>query len=155
MISVVIPTLNAANELTATLVALVPGVVSGVIREVIIVDGGSTDRTLDIAENSGARIVRSECGRGKQLAAGAEKARSDWLLFLHADTALSTGWEDEARIFMQRVETGERPQSAAAFRFTLDDLGLLPRLIEFGVAWRCALFRMPYGDQALLISRRL
>ncbi|MGI9521310.1 MAG: TIGR04283 family arsenosugar biosynthesis glycosyltransferase [Hyphomicrobiaceae bacterium] len=155
MISVVIPTLNAASELTATLVALVPGVVCGVIREVIIVDGGSTDRTLDIAESSGARIIRAECGRGKQLAAGAEQARGEWLLFLHADTALGTGWEDEARIFMKRVETGERPQAAAAFRFALDDLGFLPRLIEFGVAWRCAVFRMPYGDQALLIPRPL
>ena len=119
MISVIIPTLNAADGLATTLTALVPGVVAGVIREVIVVDGGSTDRTLEIAEASGADIVRAERGRGQQLKAGAEVARSDWLLFLHADTALETGWADEVSAFMERVDTGNRPATAAAFRFVL------------------------------------
>ena len=142
-------------DLQPTLTALVPGVVNGAVREVIIVDGGSTDRTLDIAEAAGTEIVRSERGRGNQLQAGAENARSDWLLFLHADTVLEVGWEDEVAAFIERVDTGQRPETAAAFRFVLDDLGFLPRLIETGVAWRCTLLRMPYGDQGLLLPRRL
>ena len=155
MISIVIPTLNAETGLAATLTALVPAVVEGLVRDVIIVDGGSSDRTLAIAEAAGAIIVRSAAGRGRQLSAGAEVARGPWLLYLHADTVLEAGWEREAAAFVERVEVGQRPAAAAAFRFALDDLGFLPRLIEWGVALRCTVFRLPYGDQGLLMPQRL
>lgn len=155
MITVIVPTLNAETGLAAALTALVAASVEGLVREVIVVDGGSTDRTLDIAEQAGATIVVSGKGRGRQLAAGAEAARFPWLLFLHADTVLEAGWEREAAAFIERVEIGQRPEAAASFRFALDDLGFKPRLIETGVAWRCTLLRLPYGDQGLLIPRRL
>ncbi len=135
--------------------ALVPAVVNGIVREVIVVDGGSSDRTADIAEAAGARLVKADIGRGTQLRTGAGAARGDWLLFLHADTVLQTGWDREAAALMARVDNGQRPPTAAAFRFILDDLGIRPRLIETGVALRCRILRMPYGDQALLIPRRL
>lgn len=155
MISVVIPTLNAEAGLTATLTALVPGVVQGVVRDVIIVDGGSRDATEEIADVAGAHFIRAEQGRGPQLAAGAAFARSQWLLFLHGDTVLAPGWEQEAAAFIERVDAGERPLAAAAFRFALDDFGLQPRLLEAMVGLRCMLFRFPYGDQGLLVPRRL
>src|SRR5262245_58936909 len=84
MISVVIPTLNDEDGLAGTLAALVPAAVDGLVREVIVVDGGSTDGTLHIAEAAGTEIVRSEASRGAQLAARAKRARFPWLLFLHA-----------------------------------------------------------------------
>ncbi len=155
MISVVIPTLNAEATLAPTLAALVPAAIDGLVRQVVVVDGGSTDRTVEIADNAGADIVRQGGGRGPQLAAGAEQARFPWLLFLHADTALEPGWEREASLFMERVDTGERPPAAAAFRFALDDTGLGPRLLERLVAVRSGVLRLPYGDQGLLIPRRL
>lgn len=155
MISVVIPTLNAEAGLASAMTALVTATVEGLVREVIVVDGGSRDRTLEIAEQAGATILRTEPSRGRQLKAGADAARFPWILFLHADTVLETGWERDAAAFMERVDLGKRPLSAAAFRFTLDDLGLKPRLIESGVAARCAVFRLAYGDQGLLIPRRL
>lgn len=155
MITVVIPTLNAESGLAASLTALVPATVDGLVREVIIVDGGSSDRTLAIADQAGATMIKAEAGRGLQLAAGARDARMPWLLFLHADTVLEPGWEREASAFIERVEVGQRPLAAAAFRFALDDLGLKPRLIEAGVAMRCTLLRLPYGDQGLLMPRRL
>ena len=155
MISIVIPTLNAESGLAASLSALVTATVEGLVREVIIVDGGSTDRTLSIADQAGARIVTSEPGRGRQLRAGAEAARFGWLLFLHADTVLEPGWEREVWALVERVEIGERPETAAAFRFALDDLGFLPRLVEVGVGLRSSAMRLPYGDQGLLIPRRL
>jgi rSAM/selenodomain-associated transferase 2 len=155
MISVILPTLNAEAGLASALTSLVSATVDGLVREVIVADGGSTDRTLDIAEQAGATIVRAAPGRGIQLAAGAEAARFPWLLFLHADTVLETGWERDAGAFIDRVESGQRAESAAAFRFALDDMGFKPRLIEAGVTARCALFRLPYGDQGLLIPRRL
>jgi rSAM/selenodomain-associated transferase 2 len=155
MISVVIPTLNAERTLAATLTALVPAVVDGVVQEAILVDGGSTDKTCIIAEAAGTYLIEAPCGRGGQLDAGAAQARGDWLLFLHADTVLEPGWADEAQSFIERVESGRRKPAAASFRFALDDDGLMPRLVERMVALRCLLLALPYGDQGLLISRNL
>ena len=155
MISVVIPTLNAERKLAHTLAALVPAVVEGIVQEAIVVDGGSTDETRAIAEAAGTHVIEAPRGRGSQLDAGARAARGDWLLFLHADTVLDPGFAEEAQGFIKRVQTGRRDDAAAAFRFTLDDDGAMPRFIERLVAWRCRLFGLPYGDQGLLISRRL
>ncbi len=155
MISVVIPTLNAESGLTCALAALVPATVQGLVREVVIADGGSGDATEEIADIAGATFIRAARGRGAQLAAGAQTARSDWLLFLHADTVLQPGWEQEVASFIERVEQGERPLAAAAFSFALDDRGARPRFLEAMVALRCALLRFPYGDQGLLIPREL
>jgi rSAM/selenodomain-associated transferase 2 len=155
MISVVIPTFNAEATLGPTLAALVPAVVDGVVMEAIIADGGSTDETIAIGEAAGTQLVRAKRGRGSQLHAGAAAARGDWLLFLHADTVLEPGWAEEADSFMERVATGRRAPAAAAFRFALDDDGFMPRLMEWLVAMRCLLLVLPYGDQGLLISRKL
>src|SRR6476469_428184 len=130
MITVVIPTLNAETTLGPTLAALVPAAVEGLIREVIVVDGGSIDRTAEIVDHAGATLLTGNKGRGQQLAAGAEQARFPWLLFLHADTVLESGWEREVSTFMGRIDSGERPPAAAAFRFTLDDEGVRPRVLE-------------------------
>lgn len=150
MISVVIPTLNAERHLAATLAALVPASVHGLIREVIIADGGSSDATVAIAEAAGARSVAAGRGRGTQLRAGAAAARGDWLLFLHADTRLEAGFEDAVRTFIARS-----PGKAAAFRFTLDDPSLSARLLQWAVRFRCRVLRLPYGDQGLLIAADL
>jgi rSAM/selenodomain-associated transferase 2 len=155
MISVVIPTLNAEATLAQTLAALVPAAVDGLVREVIVVDGGSTDRTAGIVDSAGADLLHCTGGRGPQLAAGAERARFSWLLFLHADTMLEPGWEREASSFMERIDMGARPLAAAAFRFTLDDIGMKPRMLERLVALRSAVLHLPYGDQGLLIPKRL
>ncbi|GFO82782.1 TIGR04283 family arsenosugar biosynthesis glycosyltransferase [Methyloceanibacter sp.] len=153
MISVVIPTLNAERTLVPTLSGLVPAVVEGIVQEAIIADGGSTDGTDVIADAAGTHLVKAPRGRGMQLEAGAREAKGDWLLFLHADTVLEPGWAAEAANFIERIESGRRPLSAAYFRFGLDDEGFMPRLIETMVGLRCAFFSLPYGDQGLLISR--
>jgi glycosyltransferase involved in cell wall biosynthesis len=155
MISVVIPTLNSEAGLAATLTSLVPAAVDGLVREAIVVDGGSTDRTLEIADHAGADILKSEPGLGTQLRAGAAKARFPWLLFLQPDTELEPGWEREVGQFIERVEAGRRRDTAAAFRFAVDDEGVAPRLLEGISAVRSKLFKAPYGDQGLLISRAL
>jgi rSAM/selenodomain-associated transferase 2 len=156
MLSIVIPTLNAEAGLPACLTALVPAMVDGLLKEVVVVDGGSSDRTLEIADQAGCDVLSvAPPNRGAQLAAGAARARQPWLLFLHADTVLEETWHREVRTFIERVDAGQRPPAAAAFRFALDDLGFKPRLIEAGVALRCTLFRLPYGDQALLVPAQL
>ena len=154
MLSVVIPTLNAQGSLEHSLAALVPAAVDGIVREVIVVDAGSMDRTRDIAENAGATLVMCEAGRGRQLALGASRARFAWMLFLHTDTVLEPGWEREAATFIERAGTGSRSM-AAAFRFALNDVGLRPRVVEHLVGLRCTLLRLPYGDQGLLIPKSL
>jgi rSAM/selenodomain-associated transferase 2 len=143
MLSVVIPALNAAAALGGCLEAL------GEVPELVVVDGGSRDATREIATSAGARVVDAPRGRGVQLAAGAEAARGDWLLFLHADTRLSPGWRDAAEDHMRRRDV------AGCFRFKLDDPAWQARVIERGVALRVKLLALPYGDQGLLVSRRL
>lgn len=155
MISVVIPTMNAEHTLGQTLSSLVHAAVDGLVREVIVVDGGSSDGTLTIADGAGTEVVKSAAGRGQQLIAGARRARFQWLLFLHPDTVLERGWEDEVASLMDRLDAGNRPPMAATFRFALDDVGFAPRLLEFAVAARSYLFALPYGDQGLLIPRQL
>lgn len=148
MLSVIIPTLNAAAALPAALARLRDG--GALLDEIVVADGGSSDGTSEVARAGGAVTLHTARGRGGQLAAGAAMARGEWLLFLHADTTLEAGWADEARLFM-----AAEPGSAAAFRFALDDPGAEARRLERIVAWRCRVLALPYGDQGLLISRRL
>jgi rSAM/selenodomain-associated transferase 2 len=150
MISVVIPTFNEANHLSLTLAALVPAAVDGLVREVVISDGGSTDATLKAADEAGAKIVTSAKGRGQQLAAACALAKGPWLLILHADSRLAVGWE---MIALSHIR--QQPDRAGYFKFQLDDPSLIARVWELGVALRCRLLALPYGDQGLLISKAL
>lgn len=150
-LTVVIPTYNSESELPALLSLFVPAAVSGLVRQVVVTDGGSIDRTSEIAEAAGADLVAGEKGRGPQLRRGAEAATSPWLLFLHADTLPAAGWEAEVGAYIDGGNEG----SAAAFRFGLDDRRLAARGLELAVALRSRLLALPYGDQGLLISRRL
>ncbi len=151
MISVVIPTFDVERTLTRTLAGLLEAAMAGLVRDVVVADGGSSDRTLEIADEAGCEVVRAPRGRGTQLRAGADRARGPWLLFLHADTVLEPGWEGEAMAFMR--EAGD--EGAAAFRFGLDDRRAAARRVEFFVGLRNRLLALPYGDQGLLISKAL
>ena len=147
-ISVIIPTLNAATALPACLMALGEGLQEGLIRELIVSDGGSTDTTLATAEAAGARIVTGPASRGGQLRRGAARAQGDWLLVLHADTRLAPGWTAPVLAHL----SGD---SAAAFRLRFDSRHPMARLTEGWANLRSRLFQLPYGDQALLLPRAL
>jgi rSAM/selenodomain-associated transferase 2 len=125
---------------------------SGLLREIIVSDGGSRDDTVAIAAAAGARVVAGPRGRGIQLIAGAAAATGEWLLFLHADCRLAAGWERAATEFIARPGASD---PAGYFAFALDDPDPAARRLERIVAWRCRLLGLPYGDQGLLIARGL
>ena len=143
-ISVVIPTLNEADELRATLsrVAGIPEV-----TEVIVSDGGSVDDTLSLARAAGARVVSGPRGRGGQLRRGADLATGDVVLLLHADTWLPP----EAGVAIQRVMEGS--VAGGAFLKVFRDPPWLTRGSRLRCRWRMALFQFAYGDQGIFVLR--
>lgn len=157
MISVVMPTYNEEKALPQTLAALFaqPGE-----YEVILVDGGSTDRTCAIVGGlalspqhsafSTVRLLTASKGRASQMNVGAKQARGEWLLFLHADTVLPIG-------ALRRLNEMENDQTIQAggfmHRFSGDDWRL--RFISFLDNFRCVRSRIIYGDQALFVRRSL
>ena len=149
-LSVVIPTLNAAPGLPGAAAALIAGVEAGLIRELVVSDGGSEDATVEIASALGAKIVEGPPGRGGQLARGVAAAGGDWLLLLHADTELAPGWVAAAEAHIAR-----HPERAGYFRLAFRAEGLAPRLVAGWANLRSRTFGLPYGDQGLLISRTL
>lgn len=151
-ISVIIPTLDAAAVLPAAFAALDEGRERRLLREVLVVDGGSRDGTVPVAERRGARAIAATRGRGAQLAAGGIAALGEWLLFLHADTRLAPGWSVAVTAFIAEESNRQR---AAYFRFCLDDATPAARVIEAAVAWRCRFLALPYGDQGLLMTAAL
>ncbi len=153
MISVIIATLNAASLLPRCFDGLIAGVVRGVVREVIVADGGSSDETLAIADAAGAHVVKAGRTRSNQMLAGADSAKGDWLLFLHPETGLEAGWETEAESFIRCV-TLERPR-VGVFRFALDDFEPSARRREALVAMRSGVLGQPCGAQGLLIPKQL
>ncbi len=152
MLSVIIPTLNAENGLAATLAALARARDHRLVGEVIVADGGSRDGTGEIARAHGAMVIEGARGRGAQLRAGARAACGDWLLFLHADTVPGPGWEAAVAGF---IEGPTNQECAGVFRFALDDESRRARWLVRAVNWRTRVLGLPYGDQGLLIARRL
>ncbi len=129
MISVIVRTLNNAATLPACLGALVPAAVDAIVTEVIVVDGGSTDATLEIVEDAGAK-------RADSVAAAVAAAKSDWLLLLPADLRLEAGWEAEAAAHLQTAGgRNARFRSASWWPLRLgDQRALLVRKDRFGGA---------------------
>ena len=147
-LSIVITTFNAASTLPATLACLIEGLEAGLIRDLVVSDGGSTDATRQIAEDVGAQFVSGAKGRGVQLDNGRSFAEGDWILFLHADTRLSVGW---AATVLAHIAGSSH---AAHFQLAFDAPGPWARIFASGANFRSRL-GLPYGDQGLLISSAL
>ncbi len=141
-LSVIIPGLNEEHIIAEVVAHALsePGI------EVIVVDGGSGDRTVEVATAAGARVLSTAAGRAQQMNVGAMAATSTTLLFLHADTRLPDGFATQ----IQRT-LAQPGVVAGAFELCID--GDVPglSLIEWGVKWRSHLCQMPYGDQAIFL----
>jgi rSAM/selenodomain-associated transferase 2 len=144
-VSVIIPVYRDAEALARTLEDL-----SGSELIVCSTPGDDSLTTLRLAR-SDIVWVEAARGRARQMNAGAAVARGDWLVFLHADTCLPRRWQ---RAIKEADEAGGR-FAIGCFRFALDSKSPFARLIEIGVRLRVRLFGLPYGDQALFITREV
>jgi len=145
-ISIIIPTINEANNLPLLLSDLLTTYKEG---EIIIVDCGSEDRTIDVAKIYGAKIYRSkEKNRGLQLDIGAKSSKGEWLIFLHADTRLTYDWLKKINSFLKGNKN-----SIYYFEFKINHKKIIYRVLEILVNFRSKFFKHPYGDQGLIIHR--
>ncbi len=145
-ISIIIPTINEANNLSLLLSDL-----SSIHKEgeIIIVDCGSEDKTIDIANIYGAKVfISKERNRGLQLDIGARNSKGDWLIFLHADTRLTHDWFKKINSYLDRSK-----DSIYYFKFKIDNKKIIYRVLEILVNFRSKYLKQPYGDQGLIIHR--
>jgi len=155
VITVIIPTLNSEHALVPTLSALVSGSVAGLVREVIVADGGSRDETENVADVAGCHFLKGPHDPGARLRAAAHQARGSWLLFLDPAGVLQEGWLREVRAFVETMERSGLPEKrAATFRLGYQGFGLTPRLAEAAAAARLVVIGRPRPQQGLLIARR-
>jgi hypothetical protein len=143
IVSVIIPARNEEVNIGQTIEAAA----GGRNVEVIVVDGGSTDRTAQIAADAGAKVIASTPGRALQQDLGASIASGDILLFLHADTVLPSGFDDNVRVALAKPKT-----VAGAFTLKIDSDRAGVRSIEKLTRFRCKKWALPYGDQALFFK---
>jgi len=144
-LSVVIPTLNEAGSLPGTVERLrgVPEVM-----EVIVVDGGSEDGTLALAQQLGCKVLRAEAGRGGQMRAGALVAKGDVVVLLHADTWVSA---DAGKAVIDGLR--DRQAVGGGFWKVFRDASPLLMGSKFKCALRLYLFGRVAGDQAIFVRR--
>ncbi|XOF34879.1 MAG: TIGR04283 family arsenosugar biosynthesis glycosyltransferase [Candidatus Electrothrix sp. YB6] len=146
-ISIIIPVLNEEQAVGACLDLLLAHPERNSL-EIVVVDGGSTDSTLQEISRRGLTPVSSAPGRGPQQHTGARASTGEILLFLHCDTALPPDFPFQTRETLQQKNV-----AAGAFRLHIGGRGPGFRCLEAGVNLRSRLFSLPYGDQALFMRR--
>ncbi|MBI2986520.1 MAG: TIGR04283 family arsenosugar biosynthesis glycosyltransferase [Deltaproteobacteria bacterium] len=145
-VSIIIPVLNEESAIASTLEALRPFA----MEEIIVVDGGSTDRTREIVAARNAVLGISPRGRAKQMNRGARVAQGDVLLFLHADTQLPPSAMADIRSAL------EDPQCVGGrFDVALDGQGWIFKFIGNMISLRSRLSKVATGDQAIFVRRRI
>jgi hypothetical protein len=155
MLSVIIPTLNSEHLLVPTLSMLVPGAMSGLVRDVTLADGGSSDGTAEIADMAGCVLLASSAPVGPRLREAAMAARSGWLMFLRPGIVLDATWLDETSRFIAESEGGRGADFAAVFRRAVSPRVAHPLAAEFLTLVKSMLSPRPHPDQGLVIAARL
>jgi len=147
-ISIIIPTINEANNLPLLLSDLFSTHREG---EIIIVDCGSEDKTIDVANIYGAKVYKcKERNRGLQLDMGAKNSKGEWLIFLHADTRLTHDWFKKINSFLKGNKN-----IIYYFEFKINHKKIIYRVLEILVNIRSKFFKKPYGDQGLIMHRNI
>ena len=147
-ISIIIPTLNESLLLQRLLCDLNKIIDSQV--EIIVVDGGSNDNTLEIASKYAHQVFVTEQGRATQMNYGAAFAKGEVLFFLHADSMLTTNaFQKLKEIVKESLYVG------GAFRLQIDSNKLLLSIISQVVNLRSRFFHLVYGDQGIFVRKKI
>lgn len=153
-ISIIIPILNEEKnlpQLVSTLSKLTPQP-----NNIVIVDGGSDDDSVAVAQNSGLTIITAERGRASQQNTGAEYAiktyQPDLLLFLHADTQLP---KNGLTLISEHFSDKDNHKFWGRFDVQLDSTHWLLKLVSFMINWRSRITGIATGDQAIFINANL
>jgi len=154
MLSAIIATNESERTLVATLAALVPGATAGLLGEVVVTDGGSSDATAEVADVAGCRFVSSSQPLGTRLKAAAASTHAPWLLFLRAGSVPESGWVEAADRFIEATDALDGATRAAVFRPPGAADLLHPRLSEVFALLRVIFGGGPKPEQGLLIARR-
>ena len=145
-LSIIIPALNESAQIQTA----VQSARKGLPLEVIVVDGGSRDETVQVASRAGATVIQAPRGRALQMNAGAGISRGSHLLFLHADTRLPDGYSD----YIRSILNNDSAVAGGAFCFGIAHPFSGRGLVEWMTNLRARRFQMPYGDQAIFVRRR-
>ena len=146
-LAVVIPARDEAARLPSLMADLARA--PGLVAEIWVVDGGSADGTATVAQLAGARLLRALPNRGGQLRRGIAASSAPWLWLLHADGRLPEGWPAAVAEALR-----QGPGRCWTFQLAIEGRAPALRLVEALVAWRTLLWRLPYGDQGLLVHRQ-
>jgi rSAM/selenodomain-associated transferase 2 len=150
-LSVIVPMLNEEGAIAPTLDAIAAGAAGGAIKlEVIVVDGGSSDRSRERARSRCSTLLVARRGLASQMNAGATVARGDALVFVHADTLVPVGFAADIAAAMADPEV-----VGGRFDLRLDDGAPLLRLVGWLISARSRLSRTGTGDQAIFIRREV
>ena len=145
-ISIIIPTYNESQHLPLLLSDLT---IINEDLEIIIIDCNSKDKTRDIAKIYKTNLYKSnKRNRGLQLNIGAKKAMGDWFIFIHADSRLRKGWLKKVKSVIE-----ENENCIYFFKFKINNKKIIYRFLEISVNLRNLIFKIPYGDQGLIIRR--
>lgn len=149
-VSIIIPVRNEENLILPAIDGL-RGSDSLLPTEIIVVDGGSQDRTVELAQKSADQVIHSPKGsRSFQMHLGAQHAKGEFLVFLHADSILPANWQD---VLIQSFIKSSRPPAAAAFSIKFDSKKFFFRVLAGLANWRSKVTMIPHGDQALIVSK--
>jgi rSAM/selenodomain-associated transferase 2 len=146
-LSIIIPILNEATRIPQLFEELEQLRQSNC--EIIIVDGGSTDDSVEIAENSGFRVEKTTCGRAHQMNMGVEKASGSALLFLHADTQLP----DTADLLIKQIFSDNPSSCWGYFRVRIDGHSKVLCIVGFMINLRSYLTNIVTGDQVIFVKK--
>ncbi len=145
-ISIIIPVLNEAQMIART----ISKAQTGTDIEIIVVDGGSNDGTVEIAHSLNVQLISTIPGRATQMNQGAANAKGDILIFLHGDTLLPAGFDSLVREALGKTNT-----IAGAFELSIGGKASSLRLVEKIVNWRSLYLEMPYGDQGIFLKANI